>query len=225
MNTWMFLDPSLKTIGWCVAELTRTKTRVIEASRIFSHGKAARLKNDAKIDLMVAELELKLNCHRPSHIVIEIPSGKVNEARHRGRGSGLSVYGFAVGHVRECCRQWVRSFGGELISIMETEWTGGHGKDKRRLVAGRVWPELEKISDPGADIADAIALAEWWRAFKLCEIETLSWEEEDTFCCFICRIEGLGAFVEVPWCDEKVKVCKEHLKPEKPKQRRKKEHG
>lgn len=215
---WFFLDPSLTAIGWCVVDFSETGTTVHHAGRITLRGKARSLKNDAKIDLMLYELQGLLNKHCPQGIVIEIPSGKVHAQRHTGGGQGLSVYGFAVGHVRDHCRSWVRENGGEVIALTELEWTGGHGKKKHRLVAQRVWPKIKELSDPGSDIADAIAMADWWWTFVMRKGLWLPYSQrgpEEKYCCICERGYPLVELVEVPSKNGTVAVCKNHFKPDK----------
>lgn len=95
-------------------------------------------------------------------IVIEIPSGKVNHNRHGGAGSGLSVYGFAVGMLYQAIVT-AHPLGAEFVAgVLESKWIGGHTKDKRRRVARTYQPGYDQAKDRGGDEADAICLAVWY---------------------------------------------------------------
>ena len=94
---------------------------------------------------------------RYTQCIIEIPSGKVNLARHHGGGAGLSVYGMAVGVV------WHMLYlNSTPIPVTEIEWTGGFSKEKRAAIAKKIYPQYDPAQDKGNDISDAIALALWW---------------------------------------------------------------
>jgi hypothetical protein len=87
---------------------------------------------------------------------IEVPSGRVNRARHGGGGSGLSVYGFAAG----ACYNFLRynpNVG--TIHAVKEGWTGSQPKSKRKSVAMKSHPEYDPEKDKGGDVADAICLA------------------------------------------------------------------
>ena len=117
---------------------------------------------DDAVDIMVDELKGILGKWKPLKIVIEIPSGKVNLKRHGGGGSGLSVYGYAVGTIQRMCKIMCATWGGKIVRVTAERWTGGHTKVKRKVVAEKIWPRLKRMSDKGMDISDAIALGQWW---------------------------------------------------------------
>jgi len=91
-------------------------------------------------------------------IIIEYPSAKVYGNRP---GTGLAIYGDAVGVVRSSLGN---EFGGfEIHYVTPDTWCGGHSKVKRRMIAEKEWPTMADTKDSGGDIADAIALAVWFR--------------------------------------------------------------
>ncbi len=220
MTLWAFIDPSSTGIGWCMAELATTGATVKAAGRIYARGKVAKLRTELKIDMMVLELNAILCKHIPKYVVIETPSGKINTRRHRGRGSGLSIYGMAVGQVRQKCLEWAASCDACVRAVTETEWTGGFGKDKHVLIAKRVWPRYKAVSDPGFDIADAISMAEWWATVRLRKVPVVVQTEDsaDTVACFLCPQWLPAALITmVPFRDRKVPVCTSHMAPPKKK--------
>lgn len=167
---YVFIDPSSKTTGYSIwdGEGTSSVPRAINGRpSLLTAGKIDRLKRkglawDDGVDIMVDELEQILSRWKPGKVVIEIPSGKVNPKRHGGGGSGLSVYGYAVGTIQRMCKVVCATLGGRLVRVTGERWTGGHTKVKRRVVAEKVWPRLRQMKDKGMDISDAIALGQWW---------------------------------------------------------------
>lgn len=156
------LDPSSTRIGWALWQAGRC----VRAGAI----KPRRAKDQAldRIDWMVDQLQATIgtivqsdNRRRPIVTVIEVTSGKVNARRHGGGGAGLAIYGDAVGSVRTMLR--LSSDVKQCIRVFENRWIGGFDKAKRRRVAAAEWIHYDRKTDPGADIADAIALGAWWR--------------------------------------------------------------
>lgn len=157
---YVFIDPSSKTTGYSIWDGEGEPS-------ILTAGKIDRLKKkglawDDAVDIMVDELKSILVRWKPGKVVIEIPSGKVNPKRHGGGGSGLSVYGYAVGTIQRMCKSVCSMWLGRVVRITAERWTGGHTKLKRKAVAERTWPQLKQMVDKGMDISDAIALGKWW---------------------------------------------------------------
>ena len=165
---YLALDPSSSCIGWALMDSGR-RGKITDADRILAPRKGNYL---YRVDWLIEQLKLlmvtRLN-PGPSwrwvdRVIIEIPSGRTH-GRHRGRGEGLSVYGFAVGAIREACI--AGSACGEVFSLTEAEWKSGQPKEKAIRVATKHYPEYAGMVDPGVDIADAIALAVWYYEFHL----------------------------------------------------------
>lgn len=105
----------------------------------------------------------------PNEAVIEVPSGHVNDNRHHGRGSGLSIYGWAVGEIVASVRHWSSTVCGfQLNLVSETEWLQ-HVQPDNRTKAARVERMrllnplgYKDAADPGGDICDAIDILWWW---------------------------------------------------------------
>ena len=93
----------------------------------------------------------------PDRIVIEIPSGKVH-GRHKGGGSGLSVYGFAAGAIWRACAELAPTW-----PIKDIEWTRTK-KEKRVSECVELYGQkyIDAKDTKGADIADAIGLGRWF---------------------------------------------------------------
>jgi len=154
------VDPSLTCSGWAAARvgpngvvvfavgLMRAKrgadTAFTMAGGVASAYRAVEAFAKAKIEV----------------VVIETPSTRVNAKRHRGRGAGLARYGMCVGEVIGI----LRPLAPRLIEFGAGEW-GGHGKEKRALLAARhaAWCEIAG-KDKGRDAADAVALIEMLKA-------------------------------------------------------------
>lgn len=154
----LFLDPSSSCIGWARVDYARSGVEydVVAAGRIVVPTKlnGIKLGQEPRIDYAAITTEELVDLVDPSVIVIEVPSGKVG-SRHRGGGSGLSIYGRAVGRIEEMC---LRRPNAKTHRLTPTS----HTKKKRQAVALRAYPLLKFMHDPGKDISDAIALAVWF---------------------------------------------------------------
>ena len=151
------LDPSSTCLGLAAS----VAGEFISAGRIKPRASdPAQTRIDAIIERLLERLA-KFRSDYPAEriiVVIEISSGKVNQARHGGGGVGLATYGDAVGSIRTA----VRLKGYSTAEIPENLWTGGHSKDKRKRVAKTHCPSYDATKDAGGDIADAICLALWY---------------------------------------------------------------
>ena len=153
----VFMDPSYTVIGYSIWE-SKGHGSILMAGKV----EFPKLKRLHRLGLMLAEMQNILWAWRANLMVIEIPSGKVNPLRHKGGGSGLSLYGFGVGALWYMCGTEAAKCGGRVVGVTAEKWTGGHPKAKREAVALKTWPRLKQISDKGHDVADAIALGKWW---------------------------------------------------------------
>ena len=149
------LDPSLTCCGWAVLTSRR---QVADCGRILPG--SSRKPLGQRLGFLGQEL-LEVAAHQPrmTDVIIEVPSGHVGRNRHKGGGAGLSLYGVAVGYVIAIADQI-----GTVHLVNETEWTGGTPKDQRVGLIKATTPEYRPHADrdPGGDIADAIALGQWW---------------------------------------------------------------
>ena len=156
------IDPGSISSGLAAGHLRSGE--VFHAGRIVP-ASGARADARRRMDEIAFGICRAIEAHNPTGepalVVIEVPSGKVNAARHGGGGAGLAIYGEAVGVIRE--RVSRISFVEEVIHFDERRWTGGFSKEKRRRVAQSAWPGYSRKGDPGGDVSDAIALFKWFR--------------------------------------------------------------
>lgn len=185
-------DPSSTCIGY--AEMTGCRDDDDPAGEAYAWGSGAdvdvqlvnagRLKPARgtktaaeRVESMCADLlDLVLEV-MPQAIVLEMTSGKVNRKRHKGKGAGLAVYGFAVGaawavarHAAGAVLESLEAAGRpgdmpDVILVNENDWTEGERKAKRAGMVAALFPGYAKVAEqdePGLDIADAIGLGRWW---------------------------------------------------------------
>jgi hypothetical protein len=165
----LFLDPSSTYIGW--AEFNDAGGDPVRFGRLVGKGDNAvrrivRLCDDLA-DICAGD---------PRAVVVEIPSGKVSrKKRARGmNGAGLSVYGMAVGYYLGWLNTvWMKRDDERQVHVVtEFEWTnrriGGRNvaqtKEQRQAWVAQCHRKngYDPADDPGGDVADAIALGEWW---------------------------------------------------------------
>ncbi len=152
------IDPGSKRTGWALMRTGAIHYAGYLESKVKTPIDRVRwMIRDLRVQLMIRGLCSELDLT----IVIEITSGKVNRNRHGGGGAGLAVYGMAVGMIVQACSKWVPL--DRLHTPTENEWTGSTSKAKRIRIAQAEYPDNDAKADPGADMADAIAMCAWWR--------------------------------------------------------------
>lgn len=152
------IDPSSTRTGYAVMS---SPTTIVEAGYL----RAGKLATPAleRIKVMASDLGALLKEHCPEMVVIEVSSGKVGRRRHTGRGSGLAVYGTAVGALLAIA--WFCGTS-PVCPVLENEWTRSVPKLTRQRQIVAAFPDyaLKVRDDRGADVADAIGLCWWWFA-------------------------------------------------------------
>lgn len=150
------IDPSSTRTGYAIL---KDPLAVHDAGYFRPHRKEDDV--PTRIRTMAGEVgDLVHELSNPVHVVVEIPSGLVG-ARHRGGGSGLTVYGMAVGAIWYACEL---AAPGDVTAVTETRWTRGETKSVRRQWIAAQFPEYAEMAarDTGGDVSDAIGLALWW---------------------------------------------------------------
>lgn len=151
--TGLFLDPSSTVIGFAVMDDSQ---RLLEAGLVTpdvprqAHwlnrswsllGQVLRLNNEVEHDVTV----------------IEVPSGKTHGRKRDAQN--LIVYGFAVGmyvaHLKLDTRRPTRL-------VPDNVWTRRVPKPDRAAAVARTFASYDPELDPGLDMADAIALGQWF---------------------------------------------------------------
>lgn len=115
-----------------------------------------------RIEAMCKDFRALLDQYEPAFIVIEWTSGKVGRKRHKGGGAGLAIYGIAIGALWRVAEQWCSDNIGDVVRILENEWTAGKSKKERFEIISTLYPKIDLSKDTGGDIADAIGLGMWF---------------------------------------------------------------
>lgn len=159
MTIALSLDPSSTCLGYAVAKLNGPEVTFAHAGRVKPKTKLRR-ERITEIGNGVWNL---LDEVKPDHVIIEVPDGKVGYG-HAGGGSGLSVYGQAVGFV--CAVAYLHPGKFEIFWIEVKHWARGSKKEKRPGRALLLYQGYRAFvaarSDGGGDVADAICLLDWW---------------------------------------------------------------
>lgn len=153
------IDPSSTCTGCAVFCLNTGE--LVEASKIKPKASDDAISRVLSTTDDITEL---LSKYRPTEIVIEYVSQHVNINRHKGKGAGLAVYGFAVGAIWETTMEWWYQFTdiSQPRLITPEQWTKGKKKKDRIDIIAALYPMYNRKNDKGGDVADAIGLGEWW---------------------------------------------------------------
>lgn len=107
---------------------------------------------------MAAEVIELIMRHGADVIGIEAPS-QHTQARHRGTGAGLAVYGYAVGYMASAITAHCRGRA-EVVLVPAERWAPARcSKTRRAAMLEREHPELRSVADPGLDVHDAVGIA------------------------------------------------------------------
>ena len=161
------IDPSSTKSGYAILINSRPP-----APRLIEAGILRPRKKDApplqRITDQVNALSAILREHQPDLVVVEEPSGHVaGRIKRLGKGMrGLAVYGAAVGGFWVYLNMWRDLVAANqkpftLMSVKENAWTNGVPKGERQRAIAMIFPQYRPHADKGADVADAIGLAEW----------------------------------------------------------------
>lgn len=152
------LDPSITCTGYVL--MNQDGDNLIAGGLIKPKHRHERMK---KITCICDCVEKLIREYNPDVAVVEVTTGKVNRARHKGGGAGLAVYGMCVGAVWQ---KLVSIKTIKTVTVYENDWTPGKGgKVRRRLDCSVMFPGLyDYTKDPGGDMADAIMIGQWYFA-------------------------------------------------------------
>lgn len=162
------IDPSSKRTGWAVM----TMGGQLREAGIITPAKQSAA-SQYRIASMREDLQTLLEEVRPTIVLIEYVSSHVGRRRHQGEGSGLAVYGCAVGVTWQAVEDWKHTLPAErqsrtLIHLIDPDvWTAGVEKEQRQLAVASEYPTYDPKVDPGGDIADAIGLGVWFQRERI----------------------------------------------------------
>lgn len=164
------IDPSINETGWAVLRTGANYSVIIDGPNqhgfaVADHGVWRPKAKDPyeRLRSLCGALDSAMIEFSPTDIVIETTSGKVGK-RHKGGGTGLSLYGVAVGGMAMYmqCLLDVFSLTGcqfRLHLVLENLWTGGVPKAKRHAATLAEFGLPKKTTDHETD---AIGLVAWW---------------------------------------------------------------
>lgn len=158
------LDPSSSATGAAVFECSPTP-RLIHAARLTGTPKNGPAYK--RIDQIVDQVTGLVSTYKADLALIEITSGKTS-GRHGGHGAGLSIYGVAVGAVREALRHQLGRH--NVIGIYENDWTKRTSKLDRWNACRYQYPSFSDVWDADKgdyDASDASYLFGW--CVQVCE--------------------------------------------------------
>ena len=162
------IDPGSKVAGYAVTE----NGILIDAGLI----KPAKQSHPAfmRIQTICNEVKGVLMLHRPIDIVVlEWTTGKVGTKRHKGGGSGLAIYGIAIGAIWQTIWEWSGGGSSPKISLIDESWTKGKPKAKRLAELELSFKSYHRKDDKGGDMGDAILLAQYYTTRQLLVREEL----------------------------------------------------
>lgn len=160
--TTLGLDPGIDTSGYAVLA---SLDELLEAGTLSPDDPKAHA--TARIESLCGGLEALLERFKPSLVVIEWNSGKVNRRRHQGGGAGLAVHGAVTCGLWREALGWARQNRATVVTVDESQWTHGVRKEERALAVASMFPGLAWTQDRKHDVADAIGVA-LWKLKELC---------------------------------------------------------
>lgn len=152
------LDPASRITGWAAMA---SATEVIEGGLIASGNTA--LAPWERCYAMRHDLRKLLTEFRPRRVIVEWPSVHVAARRHAGGGAGLAIYGAAVGELTAEAEFHCEMDPTCAVVCVDAEtWTNRVPKKTRQSAIEALYDCYDRKTDPGGDLADAIALGRWW---------------------------------------------------------------
>jgi len=148
------IDPGSKVTGYAV---------ITESGTLLGAGliKPQKQTNpaDIRIAVICTEIDTLITTEEPDVVVLEWTTGKVGKNRHKGGGSGLAIYGIAIGAIWQTIRQIMNT---RDIVLIDESWTRGKPKEKRLAELELTCPAYKRKDDKGGDMGDAILLAQYY---------------------------------------------------------------
>jgi len=152
----LVVDPGSLVTGYAVMN---GKSEILDAGKFLPN--KTRDPNYLRIDTICDQFEQEIISIQPDYVVIEWTAGKINKSRHKGGGSGISIYGIAIGALWRTALH-THSDREKVIIIAENVWTKGIPKAKRMANIGLIYPQYNPDLDTGGDVADAIGLGRFF---------------------------------------------------------------
>lgn len=149
------LDPSLTCTGYAVGTSDR---HLIESGRITPTCTSGKVDATLRAWSMCKDIDDLIREHDIEQAVVETPAPQAPRGKHGSKGQ--AKYGVAVGVI--ACHV-IESLGiGKVTVVAADDWTGQVPKQRRALCVAADFPNYSTKRDPGLNVADAIALMQWW---------------------------------------------------------------
>lgn len=158
------IDPSSTKTGYAALDSLRGCTEdgmIIDAGLVSGSRQGDKV---ARIIEMGHEIDLLIRQYRPERVIIESTSAHVFKRHGKMIGSGLAVYGHAVGFIHAVAER--HELDPIVVCIDAVTWTAGRPKKERtrelQLISTRYLNACAGGSDSGGDVGDAILLGLWY---------------------------------------------------------------
>ena len=116
--------------------------------------------SDMRIAVICTEIDALIKAEEPDIVVLEWTTGKVGKNRHKGGGSGLAIYGIAIGAIWQTIRQIMNT---RNIVLIDESWTRGIKKKDRLADLELSCSAYDRSKDAATgDMGDAICLAQYY---------------------------------------------------------------
>ena len=164
------IDPGNHITGYAVLK----NNKLIDAGLLKPY--KTGLPNPIRITNICLEVVKLLDEQNPDVIVLEWTTGKVNKGRHKGGGSGLPIYGIAIGAIWMKMLCWCDDCGLDPkteVVLIDESWTKRVSKKKRLDALELSCPAYHRKDDKGGDMGDAILLAQYYTTRQLLVREDL----------------------------------------------------
>lgn len=165
-GTALLVDPSSTCTGWSLWTVDLHGGKFLQSGRLVGPSRFDALN---RVRAMCREFHtLRINVPDITHLVVEIPSGKVHgKKRQAMQGAGLSTYGMAAGYILAYLSHATLPNLQHVVTYKDNEWTGDGrcktygSKAARQMVARMVSSIYDPDKDKGMDESDAIALGKY----------------------------------------------------------------
>ena len=148
-------DAASRVIGYCT--LDYETEHLLGGGLIRGKSKSSYL---ARIDTMLHDVANVLLEEKPDIMLVEMPLEKQHMPKKKL--SGAPVWAVAAGEVAGVCRNYSLDNHASFYRVSNL-WTKKSTKPLRQMICARRFPDqYDPLTDPGADVSDAIMMSLKW---------------------------------------------------------------